>query len=257
MNISKLTIVLAPAVLAGCALTGPKPDDPVMLKLNELDRRMASVERVMQNQSLVDLSQQVNSLERRAAELSGQAETLEYNAQTTAERQRDLYNDLDARIQALESALQANGGPPNVLDGGTLPPGQLPVPGGSEDDNYRAAFELIKEQRYDAAEAAFREFLATYPDSTNAPNAQYWLGESFYVRQQYDAALRSFQAVVDDHPRSRKVVDALLKIGYCHYELRSWDAAKVALAKVRSDYPGTTAATLAGQRLKRMESEGV
>ena len=131
------------------------------------------------------------------------------------------------------------------------------VPGGSEDDNYRAAFELIKEQRYDAAEAAFREFLATYPESTNAPNAQYWLGESFYVRQQYDAALRSFQAVVDDHPRSRKVVDALLKIGYCHYELRSWDAAKVALAKVRADYPGTTAATLAGQRLKRMESEGV
>ena len=242
--------------LAGCNLLAPAADDPVLIRLNEIERRLTAIERVVQNQSLVDLSQQVSSLERRADELQGIAETLEYDASTRAERQRQLYNDLDARLQAIEQSVQA-GGPRNVLDGGPLPPGQLPVPGGSDDDNYRAAFELIKEQRYDAAEVAFGQFLVTFPESDNAPNAQYWLAESYYVRQQYDAALAAFRTVISDFPQSRKVVDALLKVGYCNYELKRWDAAKTALAQVQADYPDTTAARLAGQRLERMQNEGV
>jgi tol-pal system protein YbgF len=224
------------------------------MKLDDLDRRLGAVERVMQNQSLVDLTQQVQALERNAAELLGLSETIEHNAMATAERQRELYSDLDARIQALEARLNSGG---SVLDGAPLAAGQLPVPGGSEDDNYRAAFELIKEQRYDAAELAFKEFLASYPDSTNAPNARYWLGESYYVRQDFSAAKQAFQTVLDDFPGSRKVADALLKVGYCDYELKRWDDARQALTRVQSEYPDTTAARLAEQRLSRMESEGV
>jgi tol-pal system protein YbgF len=244
-----------PVLLASCALTQPQ-EDPVQLKLNELDRRLGSVERVIQNQSLVELTQEVSALERRTDELLGQAQTLAHDASTTAERQRDLYNDLDARIQALEARLQS-AAPVGVLDGGSLPPGQLPVPGGSEDDNYRAAFELVKEQRYDEAEHAFKQFLASFPESTNAPNAEYWLGETYYVRQKFESALTTFESVVEKFPKSRKVVDALLKIGYCNYELERWDDAKSALVRVQSEYPDTTAARLAGQRLDRMKSEGV
>lgn len=255
----KLTLAAmfaAITLLAGCTLLAPPAEDPVMQRLTEIERRLTAIERVMQNQSLVDLSQQVSSMERRADELYGIAETLEYEASTTADRQRQLYNDLDARLQAIEQSLQTRRAP-SVLDGGPLPPGQLPVPGGSDDDNYRAAFELIKEQRYDAAEIAFQQFLVTFPESDNAPNAQYWLAESFYVRQQYENALSAFKTVISDFPRSRKVVDALLKVGYCNYELERWEDAKTALAQVQADYPDTTAARLAGQRLERMQNEGV
>ncbi len=254
--VKRFAPLATPLLLAGCSILTPPSEDPVLLRLDEIDRRLSAIERVVQNQSLVDLTQQVAELERRTAELSGAAETLEYNASTTADRQRELYNDLDQRMQALEQTLAA-GGPPSVLDGGPLPPGQLPVPGGSADDNYRAAFELIKEQRYDAAEVAFRQFMLSFPDSDNAPNAQYWLAESLYVRQRYEQALGEFQTVIDDFPASRKVVDALLKIGYCNYELGRWQAAKTALAQVQADYPDTTAARLAGQRLERMQNEGV
>lgn len=254
--VKRFAPLATPLLLAGCSILTPPSEDPVLLRLDEIDRRLSAIERVVQNQSLVDLTQQVAELERRTAELSGAAETLEYNASTTADRQRELYNDLDQRMQALEQTLAA-GGPPSVLDGGPLPPGQLPVPGGSADDNYRAAFELIKEQRYDAAEVAFRQFMLSFPDSDSAPNAQYWLAESLYVRQRYEQALGEFQTVIDDFPASRKVVDALLKIGYCNYELGRWQAAKTALAQVQADYPDTTAARLAGQRLERMQNEGV
>jgi tol-pal system protein YbgF len=242
--------------MSGCLAVTPPAEDPVLIKLEELDQRLQAIERVVQNQSLVTMTQQLGTLERRVDEIQGTAEEIQYNASTTYERQRELYADLDTRIQGIESKLQAHGSV-SVLEGGPLPPGQLPVPGGSDRDNYQAAFELLKEQRYEPAAQAFKQFLTTYPDSELADNAQYWLAESYYVTQKFEQALSSFQTVIDDYPRSRKVPDALLKMGYCNYELERWDAARSALSKVQADYPETTAARLAGQRLERMGSEGV
>lgn len=223
-----------------------------MARIDELERRLAAIERIVDNQSLVQMTQQVDALERRADQLQGESETLQHNSAATAERQRQLYADLDSRIQALE----ARGGG-NVLDGGTLPPGQLPVPGGSDRDNYQLAFELLKEERYDMAAASFQQFLVAFPNSELADNAQYWLAESYYATDKFEQALRDFEIVINDYPRSRKVPDALLKMGYCNYSLKQWDAARVTLTRVQADYPETTAARLAGQYLKRMDSEGV
>jgi len=250
-------LVLVPAIgLAGCELMQPPGEDPVLIKLNDLERRLEAVERVVRNQSLTNLTQDVASVQRRGDELQGRLETLEHETGTTAERQRQLYVDLDARIQQLET-LARSGGPANVMEGGSLPPGQLPLPGGSDRDNYQAAFELLKEQRYEPAATAFGQFLVEFPDSELADNAQYWLAESHYVTQKFTTALREFQVVIDRFPGSRKVPDALLKIGYCNYELKRWDAARTALARVQAEFPETTAARLAGQRLQRMEEEDV
>ena len=242
-------------VASGCELLQPM-EDPVPSKIDELEGRVQAVERVVQNESLVQLTQQVAALERQNAELQGRLESIEHGSVTTADRQRQLYADLDARIQDLESNLQARPSV-SVMEGGTLSPGQLPVPGGSDRDNYQAAFELLKEQRYEPAAMAFQQFLVTYPDSELADNAQYWLAESYYVTQKFDDALAAFQHVITNYPRSRKVPDALLKMGYCNYELKQFASARDSLVQVQADYPETTAARLAGQRLSRMEEEGV
>ncbi len=255
MKFARSVLLLSPLVLGGCALLEPM-EDPNAARLDELERRMQALERVIENQSLVTMTQKVSAVERQGDEMRGRVESLEHNSETTADRQRRLYADLDARIQELESALKARSAV-SVMDGGTLSPGQLPVPGGSDRDNYQAAFELLKEERYEPAAMAFQQFLVTYPDSELADNAQYWLAESHYVTRKFTEALTSFEVVINDYPRSRKVPDALLKMGYCNYELERWDAARASLTRVQSDYPETTAARLAGQRLKRMEEEGV
>lgn len=253
---ASLIAFLSAAVLGGCGLLEPAPqEDPVAMKLDELDRRLQSIERIVNNQSLVQLSQKVSELERRADQLQGRDEELQYDARDTAERQRVLYADLDARIQQLERSLQA--GNTNVMDGGTLPPGQLPVPGGTDRDNYQVAFELLKEGRYDMAAASFKEFLAAFPESELVDNAQYWLAESYYASNDFEQALSDFQVVIDDFPRSSKVPDALLKMGLCNYNLQRWDEARATLSRVQQDYAETTAARLAGQYLSRMDSEGV
>jgi len=251
-----LLLLVAVTALSGCELMQPPGEDPVLVKLDELERRMQAIERVVQNQSLVNLTQQVNSLERSGAGVQGSIEELEHNSAITADRQRQLYADLDARIQELETAVQASN-TRGVMDGGSLSPGQLPVPGGSDRDNYQAAFELLKQQRYEPAAMAFQQFLLSFPDSELADNAQYWLAESHYVTQKFDAALAEFGVVISRFPQSRKLPDALLKMGYCSYELKDWAAAREALTRVQEDYSDTTAARLAGQRLARMEEEGV
>jgi tol-pal system protein YbgF len=252
-----LLLVACVVSLGGCALFEPPPaEDPVLVRLNELERRLESIERIVDNQSLVQLTQQVSALERRADQLQGRSEELQYDSEDTAERQRVLYADLDARIQELERNLQA-GSAANVLEGGTLQPGQLPVPGGSDRDNYQAAFELLKQERYDMAAASFQEFLVAFPESELVDNAQYWLAESYYAANEFEQALADFQVVIDRYPRSSKVPDALLKMGLSNYSLQRWDAARSTLTRVQEDYAETTAARLAGQYLDRMDSEGV
>lgn len=247
-----LPAFLLPLLLSSaCEMMQPR-EDPLAAQLSDVERRLAALERIVASGSLVELTMQVDELSRQTAELQGRTETLEYNAEGTAGRQRDLYVDLDDRLQVLERSLQTV----NVLDGGSLAPGQLPVPGGSDRDNYQAAFELLKEQRYEQAAMAFQQFLVSFPDSQLADNAVYWLAETYYVTDRFDEALKQFQTVISRFPRSLKVPDALLKIGYSNYELQRWDSARGALRRVQDDYPDTTAARLAAQRLNRMDDEG-
>src|SRR3569832_2322575 len=64
------------AVLAGCASTPPE-EDPVQIKLNDLDARVARIERVVTNQSLVQLAQNLDSVQQETRRLRGRIDELE------------------------------------------------------------------------------------------------------------------------------------------------------------------------------------
>lgn len=244
------SVVMVSVLVSGCMATIPPEEDPVFIKLTQIEQRLERVERVVQNDSLVQLVSRVDALSADIDELRGSSETSGYELQQMSERQRALYADLDERIQAIETRAQEN-----VMQGGSLPPGELPLPNGSDQENYSAAFELLKEGRYEQSARAFEQFLVAYPSSDLADNAQYWLAESYYVSQRFEEALPVFAGVIEDYPQSRKVPDALLKVGYCHHELERWDEAEGALTRVVEDYPETTAARLASKRLEQVRAE--
>jgi tol-pal system protein YbgF len=242
--------------LAGCALMVPPEEDPVYLKLTEVDNRLVRVERLIDNEGLMTLIKRLEATERDLQALRNDIETLQYDVEQSGGRQRELYLDLDQRLQTIEQTNIPNAGL-SVLEGGSLNPGQLPVPGGTDRANYQAAFELLKQGRYDQAAIALQQFMIAFPASNLSDNAQYWLAETHYVTQKYKKALPEFQMVLDRYPDSRKIPDALLKIGYCNYELKRYDASREALSAVVASYPETTAARLASQRLDRIRSEGL
>ena len=238
------------AAVGGCGTFGPEEEDPVEIRLRDLESRMQRIERVLDNQSLLNLARQVQEIEEAQRQMRGEIEELRHNVESSGERQRDLYLDVDKRLQALESR-----GVPSSASSAD-PTGQLPVPGGSELSNYQAALELLKEGRYDDARNGFRQFLSAYSESDRADNAQYWYAETYYVTRQFAEALPEFEKVIGQFPRSQKIPDALLKIGFCNYELGQWDDARAALSRVTSEYTDKTAARLAEQRLAQMEREG-
>lgn len=238
------------AVLSGCVTTPPEAD-PVVQKLSELDSRLLRLERVLANQSLLDLSQRIEAAQAETRVLRGQLDELQHATTQTQTQQREMYGDVDRRLSALE------GNPGGSAAPGVTPPvGGLPIPQGDDRANYQAAFDLLKDAKYPEAINAFQQYLSTFPNSTLADNAQYWLGEAHYVTKQFPDALRDFRTVVEKYPDSRKIPDALLKIGYCNYELKNWTEARSALGQVVQRFGDTTAARLASQRLAKMDGEG-
>lgn len=115
---------------------------------------------------------------------------------------------------------------------------------------YQQAFDLLKQAQYGQAIQAFESFLEKYPAGEYSDNAQYWLGEAYYVMRQFDQALQEYKKVVANFPQSQKYTHALLKIGYCYQELGRIDEAKQTLQALIGQYPGETASRLAEERLK-------
>ena len=124
-----------------------------------------------------------------------------------------------------------------------------------EQAEYRMALALVRDGQFEDAAESFNTFLATYPESSYADNASYWIGETYYVTRDFEPALEKFTGLVEDFPDSPKVPDTRLKIGYIHYEQHDWSAAREELTSIISAYPDTEVAQLANARLKRMEDE--
>ena len=167
----------------------------------------------------------------------------------------EILRDLDERVRALE---HGSGAAPRGKAGKRAAAGRRPAPASraQEQQEYDAAFNLMKQGFYDRAVKAFRNFIASYPDSSLVGNAQYWIAEANYVVRNFKKALEEFKKVVKEHPKSAKVPDALLKIGYTHYELEQWEQARASLNDVVKRYPNTRVAKSAERRLRTMKQEG-
>ena len=239
-------------------------------------------------QMMGNLVLQVQELQDEVRTLRGMLEEQARELENLKRRQRDQYLDLDQRLSALANAQPVTSGGyaagasvaadgaqtapvqdvPEVRDpivsqsevtgiGEPLTQSQAVAPS-PEDEKaaYDQAFQALKELRYADAAEEFQSFLDVYPKSDYADNAQYWLGESYYVTRNYDIALTAFQDLLENFPESPKAPDALLKIGYTHYELEQWDSARAALTQVQENYPDSTLSRLAENRLRSMRMEG-
>ena len=126
---------------------------------------------------------------------------------------------------------------------------------GDERTTYNVAFDALKAGKYDDSAQLFLSFLELYPSGVYAPNALYWLGESYYVTQNYELGLQAFQTLLSRYPGSRKEGDALLKQGYCEIALGRRAEGEASLRGVMSRFPGTDAAAKAESRLRTLALE--
>jgi tol-pal system protein YbgF len=211
--------------------------------------------------TLLDLLRQLEELQTEVRQLRNTVEVQAHEIEQLKGRQRALYDDLDKRLRDAERRDTATAPATAATAIATATAAVAPsvttprVTTAQQQQEYDAAFDLMKQGLYDRAVKAFRAFLTKYPDSGLADNAQYWIAEGNYVLRNYKLALEEFNKVLNS-PQSPKAPDALLKIGYVHYELGAYDKARKTLIEVQERYPSTSVAKLAAARLDKMKKEG-
>lgn len=123
----------------------------------------------------------------------------------------------------------------------------------AEQAAYDAAFESLKQGRYEEATSGFKSFADTYPASQLADDAYYWMSEARYVNREFEGALNGFKTVVARYPDSGRVPEALLKVGYIQYDIGAYSDAAATFRDIITQFPGHQVAASAESRLKRIE----
>ena len=133
-----------------------------------------------------------------------------------------------------------------------------PAPGEAEEAGpkqlYETAYGYLLQRDYGAAEAAFDAFLKHHPNDPLAGNAQYWLGESLYVRGQYRAAAGAFLKGYQSYSRSAKAPESLLKLAMSLQRLGQKDAACSSYNELSVNFPNAPPQVKASAQLERQRA---
>jgi tol-pal system protein YbgF len=210
-------------------------------KVETLSRELnARIDTKSDKRAALDLVNQHEQTMQEIARLRGQVEVLANDIATAQKRQKDFYADLDARIAKLEPREVVIDGKKAEVDA-------------SELKSYEAAMALFKSGDYKVAASALADFVRRYPDSTYAPNAQYWLGNAYYAQRDYKKAIAAQEIVASNYKDSAKAPDAMLNIASSYLELSDKKAAKKALQQLVAKYPDSSAASAAKDRMAALK----
>jgi tol-pal system protein YbgF len=116
-------------------------------------------------------------------------------------------------------------------------PQNLTLPSGDAQTLYQQGYGALLQKDYGGAEIAFKQVVDSFPDDPLAANAQYWLGETYYVRGQYKDAADAFLKGYKKYKSGDKAPDTLLKLGMSLAELGQKDAACSTLEELTTKYP--------------------
>jgi tol-pal system protein YbgF len=122
-----------------------------------------------------------------------------------------------------------------------MPNAGVVLPGSTPREQYEYATNLIQRGAYDQAEIALKSFIQQHPKDALTGNAQYWLGETYYVRNDFKNAAVAFAEGYQKYPDSQKAPDNLLKLAMALGQQGQKENACVALRQLEKRYPEASA----------------
>ncbi|MBS0171616.1 MAG: tol-pal system protein YbgF [Nitrospira sp.] len=252
---------------------------------NEVNRSVASVAKALENAGGKFVSRE-DDHERRLEDTTRELTHVQAQIQTidkNLENQHAFLKQVEQHLVALRtSAAQRPEQTPVVAEAAPLPPAApapVPVPSSAsaqdvapssaaavmpraenrsaalmaDRESYERTLTRFKDGDLDGARQGFAEFLVQHPHSDLAPNARFWLGESYYGKKDYPRAIDAYDQVQLNHPASEKVPAALLKKGYAYLALKDRKKAASALKQVIDLYPRSPEANKAMDKLNQLK----
>jgi tol-pal system protein YbgF len=280
-HLSFITLLFLMALITGCAARS----DVIVL-----DDRLASVEGQIEQEKnrlekygqAVDTKEQdlrsqsatlrveIESLREQIGILTGRLEEVEYlvredrknledagkNKTSELGRMQDNLSQYDNRITRIEEYLDLE----TVRPSPATTPSQPKEPpagddrlAGTEHEMYSKAKQAFDAGNLDAARDGFQEMLKRYPQSNNADNAQFWIGEIYYQEKWFEKAIVEYQKVIENYPKGNKVKSALLKQGYAFLNIGDKSNARIILKELIKKYPDSSEAQIANRKLSQIK----
>jgi tol-pal system protein YbgF len=227
------------------------------------------------------LSERINTLFDDLAKLRGEVEVLTYSLQTSEERQKVLYKELNERLQKIEDSAvkiennvnSAESPPKNqpltqnnlIIQEEVLPeiaPEPIPqaadlpplVDKNIEYQEFEDAKKLITATKYKEAFDALDKFVINYPSSELLPEAKYNLGYTQFALRNYKAAINTFNKIVLEYPDNPIAPNSLYQVSNSQIQLTRITKAKQTLRTLIKKYPNADIIPSAKKRLKDLES---
>lgn len=254
-----LTAVLAGSLLlSGCSTRSDleSMEETMIAEFRELNQRQDSLAREVRQLRRAVLDS-LSAREGAALGVQGELgrrleqirEELGRVAALTGQNQRTLSRLRERLAAGRDSPAAAGGQPADTAGGAATPAGD----GGGEASAtqlYRTALEQFRRGAYGTARSGLRAFLSQHPDHDLAPDAQYYVAETFARTDQPQKALDAYSRVVELYPGSRRAATALYKSGVLEAQRGNMEDARVYFSRVVEGYPDSDEADLARERLK-------
>jgi len=207
--IALLCCIAVPAVEAQVRVVDSSPQSV----RSGVNRQQESIEQKTESYN------QIQSLLQEVSELRALVEEQGHEISRLKQLQLDNYVDLDRRVSFLTGNASSKvkesdvGADSPVADSVAAPANN----GMSEADEYKAAYDLLRQRQVDQSLVAFKDYLKKYPSGEFAANSCYWLGEIFLLKNQLPQARDWFAKLLQDFPESNKVPDAKFKLGKVYH----------------------------------------
>jgi tol-pal system protein YbgF len=219
-------------------------------EMAQFEKRMdAKVSTTRGKTELADLASSMDELRTEMRSLKGRLEVAEKTAADALAEARRARQELAARSV----------GDPAVVAGIAAAPPEVGEEEPSESEEvsaYRAAYASWREGKHQMCIDRFTAFLKSFPKSSYADDAAFWMADCHFQQGEYKSAVMRFDDVVNNYPTGNKAPEALYRQGESLLRLGPGfkGAAKRAFERVIEEYPDSARAAEASKQIKLLQA---
>ncbi len=120
-------------------------------------------------------------------------------------------------------------------------------------DLYKDAYETFQKGNLEESRRRFEAFLKQYPNTELSDNAQFWIGETYYLKKDYEKAILEYEKAIAKYPEGDKIPAALFKQALAFLELGDKANARNLLKRVIERYPHSDQSEIAKKKLETIK----
>jgi tol-pal system protein YbgF len=196
------------------------------------------------------LKRSSKEMDRFKEEMEGRLRTIEEKRKTQEEKLSELEDrlkGLDGRMAASASKAEterlASKETLSEIKGVSTGMGTL----------YKDAYETFHRGDLEGARRKFQAFLKQYSNTELSDNAQFWIGETYYLKKDFERAILEYEKAVVKYPEGDKIPAALFKQALAFLELGDKTNARNLLKRVIEKYPLSDQAEIAKRKLETIK----